>query len=75
VSTIVIFVVVLFWSFVWPWWEMQPGGGIGCGVRVDMVSGFVCAIVVMASDVESGGMWWSSGCYVTLFWLKWQPRL
>ena len=75
VSTIVVFFAVLFWTFVWPRRRMQLRGGIGCGARVDMVSGFVCVVVVMVSDAEHGGMWWSTGCYVALFRLKWWPGL
>ena len=77
VCAVVVFIAVLFWTFVWPWWRTQPRGGIGCSARVDMVSvsGFVCAVVVMVSDAECGGMWWSTGCHVVLFRLKWRPGL
>ena len=77
VCAVVVFIAVLFWTFVWPWWRTQPRGGIGCSARVDMVSvsGFVCAVVVMVSDAERGGMWWSTGCHVVLFRLKWRLGL
>jgi hypothetical protein len=68
-------ILILVSVFVRPGWGTRSGGGVGCSVGVDMVSGFVCAIVVMVSNAKCGGMWWSSRCYIALFRFRWWPWL
>jgi hypothetical protein len=74
VCAVVIFIAIFVRIFDWPRRRAQSRGGIGCDAGVDVVCGFVCAIV-MVSDVGCGGMWWRSRCYIILFRLKWWPRL